>query len=171
MWTSTDLFRASVLWSAASSCRNSKTARTLRRVSALWSAASSCRHRWFKPWAAASSCHYRSTNPVAGGVIESLSLAQTVGGGLLVSLSWGSAPSSCRNSRRSTTCSELACCVRRPHRVVIVGFGTLLVSQLEDGPQPVHSGGRIRSLIVRGATHTPVAIVVQTRGSTSSSCR
>ena len=48
-------------------------------------------------------------------------------------------PGDRRESGRPPTCSELACCVRRPPRVVIVGFGTLLVSQLEDGPQLVQS--------------------------------
>ena len=50
---------------------------------------------------------------MAGGVIESLSLAQTVGGGLLVSPSLA--------------------------QTVLVVIGTLLVSQLEDGPQLVQS--------------------------------
>ena len=33
-------------------------------------------------------------------------------------------------------------------QTVLVVVGTLLESQLEDGPQPVHAGRRIRSLIV-----------------------
>ena len=33
-------------------------------------------------------------------------------------------------------------------QTVLVVVGTLLVSQLEDGPQPVHAGRRITSLIV-----------------------
>ena len=40
-------------------CRNSKTARSLRRVSALWSAASSRHYRGTNP----SSCRYRGANP------------------------------------------------------------------------------------------------------------
>ena len=68
-----------------SSCRNSMTARTLFRASVLWWAASSCRHRWLNPVGGGllvspslaqtvgyadqyslpipHSCHYCGTNP------------------------------------------------------------------------------------------------------------
>ena len=50
---------------AASSCRNSKTARSLFRVSVLCSAASSSRYRWPKPlWSAPSSCRNSMTPPL-----------------------------------------------------------------------------------------------------------
>ena len=170
MWTSTDLFRASVLWSApsssryrwlkpwaaASSCRNSKTARTLRRVSALWPAASSCRHRWFKPWAAASSCRNSRTarndsdqlglDPVVIHVsqplLESLSLAQTV---LVVDVH----PPRVVIRGRPPTCT-----FRWAHKIPYRGVN------------PAH-----KIPYRPWCNQTPVAIVVQTRGSTSSSCR
>ena len=65
-------------------CRNSMTARTLFRVSVLWWAASSCRHRWFKPWAAASSCRHRWLKPL----LVSLSWYKPWFDFLLVSLTW-----------------------------------------------------------------------------------
>ena len=66
-------------------CRNSMTARTLRRVSVLWWAASSCRDRG---GSAPSSCHYRGTNPGFDFLLVSLSwykpwlVVDVVGGGV-----------------------------------------------------------------------------------------
>ena len=58
MWTSTDLFRSSVLWSTASSCRNRGSNRGRRppRVAIAGSTP------WLYLEGAASSCHCRGTN-------------------------------------------------------------------------------------------------------------
>ena len=67
--------------SAASSCRNSKTARSLFRVGVLCSAASSRRYRWLNPVGLADwvglpnphSCRYCGTKPGFDFLLESLS--------------------------------------------------------------------------------------------------
>ena len=161
----------SLSWgSAPSSCRNSRTARTLFRVSVLCSAASSCRHRWFKPWAAASSCRNSKT-------ARSLFRVSVL----------CSAASSSRylgvNPADKIPYLGVNPAHKIPPRVVIVVQTPPRVTVVVPTPPRVAivvSIQRIRSLIVRRAMvgapprvaivvvrHTPrVAIVVQTGGET-----
>jgi len=160
VWTSTDLFRASVLW---------------------W-AASSCRHRWFKPWAAASSCRHRWLNPSScryRGASSGFDF-------LLVSIP-GAAASSSRyrgvNPADKIPYRGVNPADKIPPRVVIVVSTPPRVVIVVPAPPRVAivvSIQRIRSLIVRGATkllsllwYKPgvrlpprVANVVQTPGET-----
>ena len=112
VWASTDLFRASVLCSAASSCRNRGANRGFSRLG--WSA---------EPTLLSLSWH----KPRGGGVLVSLSLAQT-GGSSTSKTARNLADVARRTVRlprvvirgRPAPCAELARCVRRRPRVAIV---------------------------------------------------
>ena len=172
--------RVSVLWWAASSSRY--------RWLKPWAAASSCRDRGSNRgfsrlgWSAEPTLLSLSWHkPRGGGVLASLSLAQT--GGSSTSKTARNLADVARRTvrlprvvtrRRPAPCAELARCVRRRPRVAIAG------SNRGRRPPRVVIRGRPPTCTFRWAhkipyrpacNQTPVTIVVQTRGSTSSSCR
>ena len=110
------LLRVSTPWlyleGAASSCRNSRTARSLFGVSVLCSAPSSSRYRWPKPLAQT-------------GLDPGMRLRGDLPKWRASSLDWCANPPGdrreCgRGANRFGSRHEIACCVRRPPRVTVV---------------------------------------------------